>query len=57
MYTLLVGRKWVTREEFWTLPPGELWWIVDAMMPAPSDMGISNEYLLDLIDRENAKGR
>lgn len=33
MYALCVGQKWVSPAEFWALPPGEVWWLVDAMMP------------------------
>ena len=33
MYVLCVGQKWVSAADFWTLPPGEIWWLIDAMMP------------------------
>jgi hypothetical protein len=28
-----VGNGWATRAEFWTLPPGEVWWLIDAHLP------------------------
>jgi len=33
MYALCVGQDWVSPGEFWTLAPGELWWLIDAKMP------------------------
>ncbi|MEM9522754.1 MAG: hypothetical protein AAF982_01965, partial [Pseudomonadota bacterium] len=30
---IFIGRGWVSREEFWRLPPGEIWWIMDAHLP------------------------
>ena len=31
IYRLFVGQKWITPSDFWSLPPGEVWWIIDAM--------------------------
>jgi hypothetical protein len=33
MYALCVGQKWVSPGEFWAMAPGEVWWLIDAMMP------------------------
>jgi hypothetical protein len=30
---ILVGRKIVTRSEFWALPPGEVHWLLNAHFP------------------------
>jgi len=30
---LLVGQDWVSPLDFWRLPPGQIWWIIDAKMP------------------------
>jgi uncharacterized membrane protein len=30
MYKTLVGQGWVTRNEFWTLHPQEVYWLIDA---------------------------
>ena len=30
---MLVGQGWVTPLEFWKLPPGQVWWIIDAKTP------------------------
>lgn len=30
MYKTLVGNGWVTRKEFWTLHPQEVFWLIDA---------------------------
>ncbi len=28
-----MGQKWATPSEFWAMPPGEIWWLVDANTP------------------------
>lgn len=30
---ICVGQGWVSRDEFWRLPPGEVWWLMDAHIP------------------------
>ena len=37
LYGLFVGKGWVSRAEFWALPPGEVWWILDAHLPPERD--------------------
>jgi hypothetical protein len=35
-----VGQGWVSPSEFWQLPPGEIWWLIDAktaQTPKPKD--------------------
>nr|WP_170540974.1 hypothetical protein [Ruegeria arenilitoris] len=49
---MLVGQGWVSRAEFWTLPPGELWWLLDAHIPpekeTPADQ---NERLFQMMNK------
>ncbi|NBT33802.1 MAG: hypothetical protein EBT13_18375 [Rhodobacteraceae bacterium] len=52
MYLLCVGQKWVTPGEFWAMPPGELWWLVDAMTP---DTSLPQSELSDLYDLMRAE--
>lgn len=28
-----MGQGWAARHEFWEIPPGEIWWLVDAHIP------------------------
>lgn len=53
MYSLCVGQKWVTPSEFWAMPPGELWWLVDAMTPKGLAAGEVSE-LYDMMRAEQA---
>lgn len=32
----MVGQGWVSPSEFWSMPPGEVWWLVDAKTPKES---------------------
>lgn len=31
---MVVGNDWVSPTDFWDLPPGQIWWLIDAKMPA-----------------------
>lgn len=33
MHRILVGQGWVGAAEFWTLPPAQLWWIIEDKLP------------------------
>jgi len=56
---LLVGRGWVTREEFWRLPPGEVHWLLAAHIP-PDEGGEAGKFdrLHDMLKKakEEASG-
>jgi hypothetical protein len=30
---MVVANDWVSPAEFWTLAPGQLWWLIDAKTP------------------------
>lgn len=32
-FDALVGNDWVSPSEFWKMPPGLFWWIIDAKTP------------------------
>ena len=55
MYAMFIGQKWVTPGEFWSLPPGELWWIVDAMMPKSMDADTAEELYAALMAAKAAE--
>ena len=57
MYDLCVGQKWVTRGEFWTMPPGEVWWLIDAMMPKDQRHDIDYDDLYEMMRAEQARER
>lgn len=44
MYLACVGQKWVTPGEFWAMPPGELWWLLDAMAPKQTAADVADLY-------------
>jgi hypothetical protein len=54
MYLTCVGQKWVTPGEFWAMPPGELWWLVDAMMPKAGLSAADASDLYDMMRAEQA---
>ncbi|WP_225029429.1 hypothetical protein [Xinfangfangia pollutisoli] len=33
MHALVVGQGWIGAAEFWTLPPGQIWWVIDDRLP------------------------
>ena len=33
VYRIAVGNGWVSPSEFWQMPPGEIWWLLDAKTP------------------------
>jgi len=33
MYEASVGAGWITRTEFWTMHPTELWWLIESKRP------------------------
>jgi len=35
-YKAVVGQGWVSPSEFWSMAPGEFWWLCDAKNP-PKD--------------------
>ena len=55
MYAICVGQKWVTPGEFWSLPPGEIWWLIDAMMPEPGLGESTRNELLEMLDKALAE--
>lgn len=32
-YSVAVGQGWVSRSDFWSMPPGEFWWLVASKIP------------------------
>lgn len=32
-YNVAVGKDWVSRSDFWTMPPQEFWWLMQAKLP------------------------
>ncbi|MBD3803558.1 MAG: hypothetical protein IE919_10010 [Thioclava sp.] len=40
----------MSRSEFWTLPPGEVWWLIDAHIPQTIQPQEQNERLLQLLE-------
>jgi hypothetical protein len=41
-----VGQKWVTPSEFWAMPPGEIWWLVEANEPPETGTDFEELYQL-----------
>lgn len=45
-----MGQGWVRPAEFWRLPPGEVWWILDAHLPPEAETPVTqNERLYQLL--------
>ncbi|HEY0276298.1 MAG TPA: hypothetical protein VGC31_09555 [Paenirhodobacter sp.] len=42
MHTVVVGQGWVGAAEFWTLPPGQIWWVIDDRMPQGAAQAVSD---------------
>lgn len=55
MYTLCVGQGWISPREFWAMPPGELWWLIEAKMPKQGMAESTAQELLDMLDKELAR--
>lgn len=45
-YKAAVGQGWIGPADFWTMPPGEFWWLVEAHSPAETE---DYDELLDLL--------
>jgi hypothetical protein len=30
---MLVGQGWVSPSEFWAMPPGSVWWLIESKTP------------------------
>lgn len=43
LYKLVVGQGWVSRTEFWSMHPVEVFWLIDARMPKKTYAGGMSE--------------
>lgn len=46
-YNAAVGGGWVSRADFWEMPPQEFWWLIQAKVP---DLFQRQEDMGDLLD-------
>lgn len=47
-----MGQGWASPSEFWAMPPGEIWWLIDARTPASS---VDYEPLYNLLKEAEAQ--
>jgi hypothetical protein len=54
----MIGNDWVTPLDFWKLPPGQLWWIIDAKLPERArNRGPDMMEIRRMVKAEKAKER